>query len=263
MYYSIIKKSLRCCLIITLSSSFFCAQRNNSTPIPISSRQMIVVITESVEATKGTLYRFERNAPKTNWRLLSEKAPVVLGRNGLGWGRGLHKLPIISDFPIKEEGDGRSPAGVFTLSSVFGYASATEMASLKMPYIPLNEMTECVDDTASSYYNAIVEKDKIKSEAPVDWQSSEKMRFAGIYYELGVVIDHNRDPVKEIAGSCIFLHNWSTPDETMAGCTAMTPEKMKEIVTWLDAARNPIFIQLTKQLYIDCAQVWELPELIE
>jgi D-alanyl-D-alanine dipeptidase len=117
-------------------------------------------------------------------------------------------------------------------------------------------MTECIDDVNSELYNQVVNKDKVEK---VDWKSSEKMRSMGIYYELGVIVDNNRNPVEKGKGSCIFLHNWSNPNETMAGCTAMAADKMKEIVYRLDAGKKPVLVQLTKELYIILVDKWSLP----
>jgi len=234
---------------------------DDTTPIPSSCRQIILVLTDSLKATNGTLYSFERAGPKTEWILSNEKTAVVIGRNGLAWGIGLHDDTNISDLPMKEEGDGRSPAGVFNLISAFGYKPADQMGNLKMAYIHITEMVECVDDVTSEYYNKIVSRDKVEKEEQVDWQSSEKMSLAGVYYELGVVVDYNSDPINKRAGSCIFLHNWSNPNETSAGCTCMAPIKMREIVYWLDEAKSPVLIQLTNQLYFDLIKLWELPEI--
>jgi len=88
------------------------------------------------------------------------------------------------------------------------------------------------------------------------------MYFADIYYEQGVIVDQNIDPIVKGSGSCIFLHNWSTPDETSAGCTEMEPRNMKEIIYWLDYSSYPILVQLTKQLYDEYKQNWELPKNI-
>ena len=96
----------------------------------------------------------------------------------------------------------------------------------------------------------------------IDWQTSEKMRSAGIYYEWGIIVDHNRDPIEPGAGSCIFLHNWSNPDETTAGCTAMAPESMKEIVYWLSEENDPLLIQLTRELYDSYRNDLKLPDII-
>lgn len=245
-------------IIFLMFLVFACAEENTKNDIPESCSQMILMITDSVTATKGYLYTFERTNSESVWKRLNNPTSVVLGRNGLGLGIGLHNAADLPNIPIKVEGDGRSPAGIFELSSVFGYSSLDQMINLKMPYHHITEMSECIDDAKSEYYNQIVSKDKIEK---VDWNSSEDMCSAGIYYELGVVVDHNSDSIIKGSGSCIFLHNWADSSETMAGCTAMTPEKMKEIAFWLDAAKSPVLIQLTKQLYLDLVTKWNLPEV--
>jgi len=166
---------------------------------------MILVITKTFEASNGILFRFERDNADTDWKKFDDKIPVIVGKNGLGWGIGLHKSDT-TNTPIKREGDGKSPAGIFTLSSAFGYSPVEKMGNLKIPYIHVTEMLECVDDVNSKYYNLFVLRNEVKN---VDWHSSEKMLLSGIWYELGVVVDHNTNPVRKGAGSCIFLHNWS------------------------------------------------------
>jgi hypothetical protein len=39
----------------------------------------------------------------------------------------------------------------------------------------------------------------------------------------------------------------------------MEPEKLKEIIYWLDASANPVIVQLTKQLYEEYQKPWQLP----
>ena len=248
-------------LSILLLTSFQLYAAEDASPIPSSSSQVIIMVTDSVSCVKGTLYYFNRNSVKDQWKVVSGPIPVVLGRSGLGAGIGLQGTELDGRLPAKKEGDGRSPAGVFTLSCVFGYAPTEAMAELKMPYIHITEAMECVDDTASRYYNRIVSRKKIEETDSVDWNSSEKMRHAGIYYELGVVVDHNSNNIVTGAGSCIFLHNWADPDETMSGCTGMSPEIMKKIVYWLDDSKNPVLVQLTKDLYNDLMKEWNLPRL--
>jgi zinc D-Ala-D-Ala dipeptidase len=52
---------------------------------------------------------------------------MVVGRNGLAWGIGVvptDDAQVRSESaPVKREGDGRAPAGIFALSTAFGYAS--------------------------------------------------------------------------------------------------------------------------------------------
>ena len=241
-------------LILSLESICY-TQTTIDSPIPNNCKQMLLVVTDSPTSTKGELVYFERTNYDSPWQNISNTIPVVLGRNGLGWGNGLNSIDS-SKLPMKTEGDGRSPAGVFELGAAFGYASADEMESLNVSYIPITEMVECIDDIKSNYYNMIVTRDEIDE---VDWQSSEKMFFAEIWYEQGIVVEQNTTPIVNGAGSCIFLHNWSKPNETTAGCTEMEPAKLKEIIYWLNAAANPVLVQLTKQLFEEYHKPWQLP----
>ncbi len=239
---------------------FSCVNRNqiaSTSPIPRETRQLILVLTDSATANQGRLYRFERETDGQSWRAIGQPIPVALGRNGLAWGRGLHPQPQ-AGLPVKREGDGKSPAGVFTLSAVFGQIHTEEMKGLNMPYIYLKEGVECVDDSASLYYNRMVDRDTVSQ---ADWHSSEKMWHPGIWYRLGVVVDHNRHPVKKGAGSCIFLHNWAEPGETTSGCTAMEPTHLKTIAFWLKADQPPVLVQLTREWYRAHRNDWELPEI--
>src|SRR5262249_11363426 len=87
----------------------------------IASRQLVLVTTDGWDAVGGEMRRYERDTIKDQWKAVGEKIPVVVGRNGMAWGKGLHG-DAIGDGPVKKEGDGRSPAGIFSLGSAFGYA---------------------------------------------------------------------------------------------------------------------------------------------
>ena len=243
-------------IILNLFASLFIYGQKHS-PIPSSCQQVILVVTASAEANTGTMYYFECDNPSSEWKTEMETSNIVIGRNGLAWGRGLHAEESPKGFPIKKEGDGKSPAGVFSLSSVFGYQSEAEWGGFKMPYLRLNEMIECIDDASSQNYNSIVSNDTLE----IDWSSSEKMASMGIFYKLGVTVDHNKNPMKNGAGSCIFIHNWKKPFGTTAGCTAMDPDNMKKTAFWLDAEKSPLLIQLTKAQYSNLKKKWLLPDI--
>jgi L,D-peptidoglycan transpeptidase YkuD (ErfK/YbiS/YcfS/YnhG family) len=65
-------------------------------------------------------------------------------------------------------------------------------------------------------------------------------------YELGVVVEHNKNQIKK-RGSCIFLHVQKSKNAPTAGCTSMSFGNMKKIVDWLDESKNPTLIQVPKQ----------------
>ena len=53
------------------------------------STQIIVVTTSNWDAVEGRLQRFERANAHAEWHPAGEPIPIVVGKNGLGWGIGL------------------------------------------------------------------------------------------------------------------------------------------------------------------------------
>ncbi|UFH58139.1 L,D-transpeptidase family protein [Sulfurovum mangrovi] len=208
------------------------------TLIQAQTRQLIVVTTENWSTPEGKLQRYERTG--SVWQKAGKAIEIKLGRNGLGWGRGLHTIPEHARF-IKKEGDGKSPAGIFALKQAFGYAPF----QIDYPYEVYRETDHCVDDINSKYYNKIVDSTKIKR----DYQSHEKMKFPKEYYKYGIVVDHNgiMEGEKSIrgAGSCIFIHIKAIPT---AGCTVMSEAQIKEIMQWLDPKKTPLLVQGTEEV---------------
>lgn len=202
-----------------------------------NSTQLIVVTTSDWDATKGSLTVHERN--NGTWIQIGEAMPVVVGRTGLAWGDGL-ALPLRPKGPVKKEGDGKAPAGLFALTEIFGYSA--QPSNAHMPYITATPTVECVDDVASTHYNTLVDTRDI----PKSWNSSENMLRGDDLYREGVVVAHNSNPPVAGRGSCIFLHLWSSPDSSTAGCTAMSAENLAILTRWLDADRHPLLLQLTQ-----------------
>ncbi len=222
-------------------------------PIPRETRQLLVVVTPSWGSITGTLSRFERRDARTDWHPIGTEVPVVMGRTGLAWGRGLSDVAHEAG-PVKREGDGRSPAGIFRLGVAFGFDTAT----LRIPYTQLTDRSECVDDPASPYYNTLVEGDRV---AAPDWRSAEHMRSVGPKYELGVIVDHNTAPREPGAGSCIFLHIWDSPRTPTAGCTALDATTLRTVVEWLREDAKPVLVQLPQSEYTRHGVAWQLPRL--
>lgn len=225
--------------------------------LPTTTRQLVVVTTSGWDSRFGRLRLLERREGQGRWIPLGGSVPVVVGRQGLGWGRGLNPL-ITAPGPVKKEGDGKSPAGVFRLSSAFGREPAATVRNLKLPYQPLSDKIECVDDVKSSHYNSIVDRGSL---SVVDWDSSEKMREIGARYRLGVVVDHNVNPRLAAGGSCIFMHIWQDSHTATTGCTAMEDAQMEALLAWLDPASEPLLVQLPETEYSRLRTDWSLPAL--
>ena len=219
------------------------------------SKQLIVVKTEDWDSVTGKLQCYERNDIDTNWHSIDISCEVNVGRNGLAWGIGLDDKNIIG-LPMKHEGDGKSPAGIFRLQSIFGYAPTDSIAFLKMPYIHLDSTCLCIDDTNSKYYNQIL--DSLTISKP-DWKSFEKMKLNGDWYKWGIFVEHNYNPPEKNAGSCIYMHIWNGPNIPTSGCTSMDESDLLKIIRWLDEIKSPILIQLPENQYYRFRDKWELP----
>ena len=217
------------------------------------ARQAVVVITDDWAAVPGTLQRFER-AAGSPWRPVGEPIRVVVGRTGLGWGIGLHGGPPRGASPVKHEGDGRSPAGVFRIGSAFGYDAPDP--AIRLPYIQLTPDWKCVDDSASAHYNEVLDARGVA----VNWNSHEEMRRRDDAYRLGAIVEHNWAAQRQRAGgSCIFLHIWGGPGSSTVGCTAMTSDDVRTLLAWLEPASRPALVQLPRQEYGRRRATWHLP----
>ena len=255
---------LRTALATVLVASALPAAALTPVATPLQDNgQMIVVTTEGWDASHGRLQAYARTAQ--GWQPHGAAFEVAVGRSGSAWGVGVLPAPNGAGpqqpgEPVKQEGDGRSPAGIFAIGPAFGYAPAIASA---MPYQPMLESSYCMDVPDSKYYNRIVDAEVVGSDAVEG--STEPMRLdlhnkGDVRYREGFVIEHN--PAAEPRrGSCIFAHLWRTPGEATAGCTAMQPEHMRDLLGWLDPARRPVFVLLPRAQYQRLQHDWQLPAL--
>ena len=218
--------------------------------------QLIVVVSADWNAVDGTLYCYQRSNAAHSWELFELPIPVALGKHGMAWGRGLYDL---TDQPglHKEEGDGRSPAGLFSLGTVFGDASH-QIHAKNMPFLFVTDDLECIDDPHSKYYNQFVTASSIVSP---DWNSSEKMMEIGSLYALGLVVEHNLNPIKSGMGSAIFMHIWRGKGIGTHGCTVMQEKDLNRIVSWLRKEQHPCLVQLPIEIYKNRQSQWNMPEI--
>ncbi len=195
--------------------------------------QLCLVLSDRLDSHAAQMYRYEKYG--TVWKLI-DTHPVVIGKKGITFD--------------KREGDGKTPAGIFTFGTVFGF----QECRLKVPYIKVDEDFECVDDPKSVYYNQFVNRD-----TPKDWDSSEKILSIDLY-KWGIFVNYNTEQIP-YKGSCIFFHLWKDRETGTAGCTAMEEEKLKKLIFWLDPAKKPLLVQLPLEEYKKQREVLGFPEL--
>jgi len=247
------------CVVALCMASLAAAQGKQPAGLRTAT-QILVVTTQDWDGIAGTLQVYERPQARKKWKTTGAPISVVVGKKGLGWGAGVASAREAgrraASGPVKKEGDGKSPAGIFRLSTAFGYA-AQEQSGWKMPYMSITPSVECVDDARSKFYNHVLDRATV---AP-DWNSSEQMLRPDGLYRWGLVVDHNTKPVTAGAGSCIFLHIWMGNGEGTTGCTAMAQEQLEGVLARLDPSRKPMLVQLPRAQYKKLRRRWKLPSL--
>lgn len=225
---------------------------NSISPKP-DQLQALVVTTQGWNTIQGRGQLFERRSSASPWVAIDSAFPVLIGAKGMAQGVALDGVSAdAKGVPMKAEGDGKSPAGIFMLTSAFSPAEQ----KIDLPFTKLLDSTECVDDVNSIHYNSMVDKSQVDR---VDWNSSEKMR-AIQEYELGIFVGYNPER-KKGAGSCIFVHRWTDEKTGTTGCTSMALEQMQKIFRWIDRTKNPILIQFPEKTYQQLQAAGNLPRL--
>lgn len=169
------------------------------------------------------------------WETIKIIKPVYIGKNGVTQN--------------KEEGDSKTPLGLFKLGPAFG----TKDLNISYPYVKITENSYFVDDINSVFYNKWVELGDtptinypyILSNDEITWNSAEHLADYPIQYELGLIVEYNMENTIKGKGSAIFCHI-KNKDYT-AGCIATEKDAMEYIVNWLDEGQNPHILIQTKR----------------
>jgi L,D-peptidoglycan transpeptidase YkuD (ErfK/YbiS/YcfS/YnhG family) len=183
--------------------------------LPTDCKQAIVVHPVEGKTVDVVVSTFERR--QHGWALAFPSFAGTVGKNG------------ITSAEKKKEGDGCTPAGTYPVGPAFGYA---ETLGIKLTYRRATDNDFWVDDAESPDYNRwVVGKPTAKS--------FELMKRNDDLYEIGAVIRYNTDPVVPGKGSAIFLHVWSGPGKSTAGCVAVDKDVLKKLLHWLNDEANP------------------------
>jgi L,D-peptidoglycan transpeptidase YkuD (ErfK/YbiS/YcfS/YnhG family) len=214
-------------------------------------RQLIVSIAPGWDSSTGSLQCFERTA--SGWKPASRVVPVLYGRNGLAWGRGERGEgePGLQ----KAERDGRAPAGVFALGTIYTYDTRLP-GGADYPFHTVVEGDAWIDDVHHPQYNRFVHVDP---RDPPPWFEKQKMRHNDFAYRWLVEIRHNSDPPFPGAGSAIFFHIRRGVTRPSSGCTTMAQADLVNMIRWLRAERHPHYVLLPRAEYSRKWRAWGLP----
>ncbi|MES2570895.1 MAG: L,D-transpeptidase family protein, partial [Verrucomicrobiota bacterium] len=193
-------------------------------------QQLIVSIAPEWDSMTGRLQCFERSGDQ--WRPVTNAWPVIYGKNGLAWGRGVRGTGLPGR--QKVERDGRAPAGLFKLGTIYTYDSALP-AGASFRFHTVGRGDAWVDDVRSPDYNRhIVIPDPVE-------------------------IRHNSDPPVAGMGSAIFFHIRRGPQRPSAGCTVMAEENLLRLMRWLRVESEPHYLLLPRKEYEAKWKAWGLP----
>ncbi|MGD6816111.1 SH3 domain-containing protein [Metabacillus sp. 84] len=177
-----------------------------------SSEQVILVTNKTAGSRNASIQVFEKG--NGAWKRIYSINGVV-GKNGMG---------------AKQEGDGKTPSGKYTLGFAFYRGTMPQTNLLKKRIAPDSVW---VDDSRSTFYNTW-QSSKTKGK----WASAERMDIP--QYDRGFVINYNpeRIPYK---GSAIFFHIAGSSGYT-AGCVAASRADTEKIMKWVNPEKKPVII---------------------
>lgn len=185
--------------------------------LPKDTQQLIVVESKGTIKARVTTCEWSQN----KWRTALKEFSAVVGQSG------------VAKFGEKQEGDKKTPSGVYPVGEAFGSIPI----SLRMDYKYITKEDKFIDDPKHPNYNAWVT-------GRTDAKSFETMLIP--QYKLGLVINYNMNPVISGAGSAIFMHIWTSPSTGTFGCVAASEESMQTLLQWLDKNKRPYIYIIDK-----------------
>lgn len=223
--------------------------------VPSDARQLITAISADWNTHRGVLQCWECSSLNHPWKPKQDyRWPVLFGRHGLAWGRGVF-VPPHDQVPWKREKDGRAPAGIFELGRIYGEQPKLPDGA-NWPYVQIGRWDAWVDDPKLPQYNQHV---RVDPNAPPSWFESQRMRLGDSAYKWLVEIRHNRGPIAPGYGSAIFFHVRRGPDRPSSGCTTMELANLEKMIRWIRWEKKPYYVLLPQAEYDALRQQWGLP----
>lgn len=220
--------------------------------VPADCTQLIVSVAPDWNSARGELQLFERERGG-QWRQVAGPFPVLFGKKGSAWGRGLAGQ---SESGLrKKERDGRAPAGVFRIGKVYTYDPALPEGA-DFPFHQVTKADAWIDDVKNPDYNRFVTIDPSR---PPPWFEKQKMRHNDFAYRWLVEVRHNSDPPVVGEGSAIFFHIRRGVNRPTTGCTTMAEPDLVRVIRWLREKRHPCYALLPANEYKAKWQAWDLP----
>lgn len=166
----------------------------------------VLVVNGFGRRAKISLYERDR---ENKWRRIFG-AHGYLGRNGMG---------------KKQEGDGKTPVGVYRIGRLFGIRKNPGSA---LPYTKVDPSHYWVCDSESTYYNQLV---STRETLAFDRAKSEHLVSYGPLYRYCINMGYNTSCIPYM-GSALFIHCGDSPT---LGCIAIPEKDMIQLLRRLQA----------------------------
>jgi L,D-peptidoglycan transpeptidase YkuD (ErfK/YbiS/YcfS/YnhG family) len=124
-----------------------------------------------------------------------------------------------------------TPMGSFTLTQAFGH---DPNPGTRLPYLHTTPADWWISQ-AGPLYNTM--QRCASNCAFTQGDPNEHVYFETPYYDVAVVIDYNRNPVRQGAGSGFFLH--VTVGAPTQGCVSIAQSQLLRIMRWLEPSQHP------------------------
>ena len=169
------------------------------------------LITVEYNAKQGNAQLTFYQKDKTGWHKQFASVNAYVGKNGIG---------------KTQEGDGKTPSGVYGLSQPFGILQSPGTSVGK--YVQVTKYHYWCDDPSSRYYNQLVD-----TRTATDFKASqgEHLKSVSPEYNYGIFIEYNKEGEGR-KGSAIFLHCKGN-SKTTSGCIAVEQSVMKALLRQL------------------------------
>ena len=229
--------------------------RGDNSRLGLDAKQMVVCLAPDSSSSEGSLQLFHRDDSGA-WQAEGKPWPVLFGRGGLAWGRGLNPP---QPGPQKADGDHRNPEGLFKIGLVLGYAPKLPDGARDWPYHQVTDRDAWIDDPklSSLTYNNLYTLPP--GEPFPSWWEKEHMHLGDDAYQWLVLIEHNYDNPVPSAGNEIFFHVRRGEHYRTAGCTTMELDHLEQLIRWLQPGSNAMLAELTRADYARFWKDWHLP----
>jgi L,D-peptidoglycan transpeptidase YkuD (ErfK/YbiS/YcfS/YnhG family) len=242
----------------------------DNSKLGLDAKQMVVCLAPNDTSSEGMLQLFHRD-DSGQWHPDGKPWPVLFGRGGLAWGRGLNPP---QPGPQKADGDRKNPAGLFKIGMVLGYAPKLPDGAHDWPYHQVTDRDAWIDDPvlAGLDQDSGIDNPTHAGVAPYNhlytlppgapfppWWGKEHMHLDDFAYQWLILIEHNYDDPNPTAGNEIFFHVRRGEHYRTAGCTTMELANLERIVKWLQPGSNAMLAEMTQADYARLWKDWNLP----